>query len=267
MTNPLTASSSPALKLLAAVGLTLCCTAVSATVIDLRNAGANGGGFGNSLMFSADGIGLTVTGFGETGAESPADSDFFLLEPAEVYSWATGIGVCNSQEGIVSGNCTSSEHEVDTVGRDDLVLFQFDQVVNFERLTVDPFNGPGSDPNDRNVFYWVGNGAGAPILTTETFFTLGSLAGFAAEVESTAISSFSPFTHSLSGTGNLLLLSGDYLDRDCVTSNTSWYRPYPCQLRCHCWHQHWRRSVSPIAAGVEKLTEIHRIQIMRHDFV
>ena len=121
----------------------------------------------------------------------------------------------------MSAGCSSNEHEVDTVGRDDLVVFFFDQVVEFEFLTIDPFNGPGSDPNDRDIIYWVGNSASLPDLTTETFNTLDLLPGFSDETQSSASSSFNPYTHTLSGTGNILLLSGDYHDLGCKNKNVS----------------------------------------------
>jgi hypothetical protein len=184
---------------------------LNAATIDLRGMGSNGGGYGNSLEFnSPDGISVTLTAYGETGSKSPAGSSNFLFESAEVYSWNSGIGVCNQQEGTASGGCSSNEHEVDTVKRDDLLVFKFDQNVNFESITVDPYNGPGNDPNDRDIIYWIGQVSSMPDFTAETFNTLSLLYGFNNEIFSGASSSFSPFTHSLSGIGNILLLSGNH---------------------------------------------------------
>lgn len=186
-----------------------------AATLDLTSAGGNGGGWGNSLQFTDGDLNLEVSAFGETGAESPPGSLFYLFEQAEVYSWSTGIGACNQQEGMVGTGCNNNEHEIDTVNRDDLVVFKFNQTVNFEFLTVDPYNGPGNDPNDRDIIYWVGESALLPDLTSETFDTLDSLAGFGSETLSTASSSFHPYTHALSGTGNILMLSGNYHDLAC----------------------------------------------------
>ncbi len=192
-----------------------------AATIDFRNAGGNGGGYGNSLTFSDDGVSVTATGWAETGAEAPPNSNYYLFETAEVYSWATGIGICNRGEGLSNSGCSSSEHEVDTVSRDDLLVLYFDQTVNFEFLTVDPYNGPGSDPNDRDIIYWVGNVGSSPALGAETFDTLEFLPGFSSEIQSSASSSYNPYTHALSGTGNILLISGDYHDLNCKNKDVT----------------------------------------------
>lgn len=203
--------------------------AAQAATIDFRppNGSANGGGYGNSLTYSSDGINVTASAYAETGAQSPANSGWYLLETAQIYKWQTGLGICNRNEGLASSNCNDTEHEVDTVGRDDLLVFVFDQTVNFNSITVDPYNSSGSDPNDRDIVYWVGNlTSGLSDLTTRTFDTLDSTPGLniSAEVWSPYSSGTSAYTHSLTGTGNVLLVSGYYLDRSCknqdVTSNT-----------------------------------------------
>jgi hypothetical protein len=103
----------------------------------------------------------------------------------------------------------------------------FDRAVNFEFLTVDPFDGSGSDPNDRDIVYWIGTAASLPDLGAQTFFTLASMAGFGPEVQSPASSSYSPHTHQLTGTGNILLLSGDYRQLNCKNQNVS--TPSECE--------------------------------------
>ncbi len=195
--------------------------AADAAMIDLTGQGGNGGGFGNSLNFNQNGISLTVSAYGETGAEHPPGSLYYLFETAEVYSWNSGLGICNRHEGSAAGGCSTNEHEVDTVNRDDLLVFEFDQSVNFESITVDPFNGSGSDPNDRDIIYWVGQVSQPLHLTNETFATLSSITGIEDEIYSPVSSSYSPFTHSLTGTGNILLLSGNYYDLGCKNKNTS----------------------------------------------
>jgi hypothetical protein len=195
----------------------------ASTVIDFRNAGGGGGGYGNSLNFSSGGINVTASAYAETGAEQPPASNYYLFQTAEVYSWSTGLGICNRNEGLANVSCDNNEHEVDTVSRDDLLVLVFNQQVSFQFLTVDPFDGSGSDPNDRDIIYWVGT-LGVPSLTTHTFDTLDTIAGMAPEVLSVASSSYSPYTHALTGTGNVLLLSGNYHDLNCknadVTTNT-----------------------------------------------
>ena len=212
-------------RLLAGVVAALAlCTSAQAVTIDLTGAGGNGGGYGNTLSFSQGGIGVSVSAFAETGSGSPPGPNFYLFQTAEVYSWSTGIGACNRNEGsVLASTCSDSEHEVDTVSRDDLVMFQFDQMVSFQNLTVDPYDGSGSDPNDRDVIYWVGTASSLYNLTTKTFDTIDTLAGLGAETLSAASSSYSPYTHSLNGTGNVLIMTGNYHDLNCknqdVTSN------------------------------------------------
>ena len=183
--------------------------------------GLGTGGYGNSIIFDDWGGTLTVTAYGETGPETPSGSLYYLFEKAETWSWASGIGSCNNQEGTVGDGCDDTEHEVDTVNRDDLVVFEFDQVVNFENLTVDPYNSYGQDANDRDIIYWVGNAMDLPDLTTETFATLDDLAGFSDETHESASSGFLPFTHDLSGTGNILLVAGNYHDLSCKDKQNS----------------------------------------------
>lgn len=190
----------------------------SATV-DLTGVGSNGGGYGNSLSFTDGAVSFDVYAFGETGAETPVSSQYYSFETAEIYSWATGLGSCNRQEGMVGSGCSASEHEVDTINRDDLLVFVFDQVVDFNFLTVDPYNGPGSDANDRDIIYWAGTVASLPDLTSETFDTLAGL--FGPETHQSASEGYAPYTHSLSGTGNIFLLSGNYHDLSCKAHNSN----------------------------------------------
>lgn len=200
------------------VVLLLSSPAAFSATIDLTNAGANGGGYGNTLSFSSDGVSVTATGWAETGAEAPPGSSYYLFETAEVSSWVSGIGICNRDEGLASVGCNSAQ-EVDTVNRDDLLVLVFDQVVDFQSLTIDPFNDSGSDPNDRDIIYWIGNAVSMPSLSGATFGTLDLLTGFGGETLSAANSSYNPYTHQLSGTGNVIVISGNYHDLYCTNSN------------------------------------------------
>ena len=195
----------------------------NAVTISFLSGPANAGSWGNSLVFSNGGISVSASAFAETGTESPGSSGWYLFQTAQIYRWSTGLGICNKGEGLANVSCSETEHEVDTVGRDDLLVFVFNQTVNVESITVDPYNSSGSDPNDRDITYWVGNLASMPALTTQTFDTLGGMPTFT-ETLNLASSSFDPLTHSLTGTGNVLLISGDYTNRSCknadVTSNS-----------------------------------------------
>jgi len=195
----------------------------SAVTISFLSGPANSGSWGNSLAFSNSGISVTASAWAETGAESPAASGWYLFQTAQIYRWSTGLGVCNRNEGLASSTCSDTEHEVDTVSRDDLLVFVFSQTVNFQSITVDPYNSSGDDPNDRDITYWVGSTANLANLATQTFDTLGNMPGFS-ETQVFATSSFNPITHALTGTGNVLLVSGDYTNRSCknadVTSNS-----------------------------------------------
>jgi hypothetical protein len=199
--------------------LLLLAGSAGAVTIDFRNHPTNSGGYGNSLSFSSGGIGVSASAYAETGTQSPPASGFYLFQTAQIWSWSTGLGICNRNEGVAGSTCDSSEHEVDTIGAADLLVLVFDQAVSFFNLTVDPYDGPGSDANDRDVYYWVGNVPSLPNLLTETFDTLDNLPGFGAPVHSAASDSYDPFTHALSGTGNVLLLSGVYFNNTCKSSN------------------------------------------------
>ena len=200
--------------------------AAAATTINLAGAGGTGG-YGNSLHFSNSGIGVDVYAWAETGAEAPAGSGLYALQTAQIWSWATGLGICNSTEGLANSTCDNNEHEMDTAGRDDLMVFWFDQQVSFESLeiTVDPYDGTGSDPNDRDLRYWVSTAASPPDLSANTFNTLSPT--FGTGLLDPVSSSYGAYTHLLYGggggaiTGNLLLISGNYAIRNCMNANVT----------------------------------------------
>lgn len=195
--------------------------AAQALTIDLRGAGGSGG-FGNSLVFGGGGLSVTASAWAETGGELPAGSGYYAFQSAEIHSWSTGLGICNRSEGLAGSSCDSNEHEVDTVGRDDLLVLVFNQRVSFLSITVDPYDGPGSDANDRDILYRVGDlPGGLPNLANRSFASLGSIAGLGAEQVSAAASGYGPLSHALSGVGNVLLVSGNYHDRNCFAADVS----------------------------------------------
>lgn len=201
----------------------LAATASNAVTISFLSGPANAGNWGNSLVFSNSGISVSASAYAETGGESPGGTGWYLFQTAQIYRWSTGLGICNRNEGLASSTCADDEHEVDTVSRDDLLVFVFNQNVNLQSITVDPYNSSGSDPNDRDITYWIGNLASMPALTTQTFDTLSAMPTFT-ETLNPATSGFDPYTHTLTGTGNVLLISGDYRNRNCknadVTTNS-----------------------------------------------
>ncbi len=201
--------------------------AAQSLVIDFRNTLGPYGGFGNTLQYSSGGVTVDLYGWGETGAlQTSTPSNFWFLQTAEIYSWGSGIGVCNRVEGsLASGACSSNEHEIDTDGsRDDLLVLHFNQSVSFTNLevTVDTWEGPGDDPNDRDLRYWIATVPTAPDLSTFSFNTLSGT--FGTSYLSAATSSYNAFTHQLGGlsgplTGNLLILSGNWMNRNCTATN------------------------------------------------
>ncbi|MBM4196844.1 MAG: hypothetical protein FJ197_07065 [Gammaproteobacteria bacterium] len=214
------------------------CVSASAINIDVRGTLGPYGGFGNSLNYSAGGVNVSLYGWAETGAlQTSTPSNFWLFQTAEIYSWSTGVGVCNRVEGtLASGNCSVNEQEIDTVGsRDDLIVLYFDQIVSFGNLqvTVDPWDGPGSDPNDRDLRFWVATVAsGAPNLSTYSFNTLST--AFGTSYLSSVISSYDAYTHLLGSvigplSGNLLMISGNWFDRSCVNRNST------ADKECEAW--------------------------------
>jgi hypothetical protein len=209
---------------IAASSLGLAGTA-GAVTIDFSGSG-NVGGYGNTLQFSAGGITVDAYAWADTGAlQASTPTNWWYFQTAEVNSFPTGLGVCNRLEGLNGISCDTNEHEIDTAGtRDDLLVLHFDQLVNFENfeVTVDPWDGPGSDPNDRDVRYWIATVGGAPDLSTHSFNTLDGT--FGANTWSPATSSYNSYTHLLNvGTGalagNLLMITGNFANRSCTASN------------------------------------------------
>ncbi len=227
-------------RVLTALVLALLAANASALTLQLTGQGGAGGGYGNSLVFASGGVSVTAWAFAETGAEGPAGSGFYRFQTAEIYSWSTGLGICNRSEGLANSGCDSNEHEVDSAGRDDLLVLVFNQRVNFHSLTVDPYDGPGSDANDRDILYWVGDLPALPGLAAHTFQSLNSIAGLGAETLSAAASSYSPLTHALAGAGNVLFLAGNYHHRNCNAGNIS------ADTECEAYKI---RGISVTAAG------------------
>ena len=113
-----------------------------------------GSGFGNALDF------------GDFTINSWASTNNPYLESAQIDRFTTGLGVCNRDEGT---NCYNPSHQVDNIGADDLVLFLFDDTVQFDSILIDSFNY-----SDNDVSYWI---ADIAVPTDLTGIHLGDLVG------------------------------------------------------------------------------------------
>lgn len=157
-----------------------------AAVIDFNftSGGTNiGSGFGNVRTFTEGGVTVTVTAWGRTGSGG-------AFETAQLGRFGSGLGSCNREEGT---GCSDPIHQVDNVGADDLVLFQFSAPVNPSYITIDPTGN-----YDRDASYWVGNAVAGLDLTGENLGGLASL-GFGGRYDDDAGSSSSARNVSILG--------------------------------------------------------------------
>lgn len=182
-----------------ALATTLDLTSLISTSLD----GVGMTGTGNAIGFSEGGISGTVTAYGLTGG--------FLnnkLETAEVSAWDTGLGVCNNDEGsILAGTCSApNEHQVDTSGRIDYVVFSFDSSVVFDSVVIDPY---GSNPLDRDTRHWIGDVTLPPSLVGLMDSDIAGIAGMGGPYDQNSSASTLPLTVDLGGNvGNILILRG-----------------------------------------------------------
>lgn len=175
-------------------------TNIQATTYDFTNPGTSstqiGSGFGNALDFGD----LTVTAWGTTGA--PVGANNSLLNSGQILRFNTGLGACNRSEGT---NCNNPVHQVDNVGDDDLVMFLFDNLVDFDNIVIDPFG-----TYDRDVSFWIADITPVTDLTGVDPFTLINGTSIFGNV--TNVGNFpgsGPLTINLGGaTGNALLFGG-----------------------------------------------------------
>jgi len=108
-------------------------------------------------------------------------------------------------------------------------------MVSFNGLevSVDPWDGVDNDANDRDLRYWIATAAAAPDLSGYSLNTLSS--GFGASTLSSAPSSYNLYTHVLHSpstaplVGNLLLIAGDFVNRNCTATNISG------DVECEAW--------------------------------
>lgn len=133
----------------------------------------------------------TITGY----TYNPNGTKF---ETAVVSRWSgAGLGMERSGDG---------EHQLDNVGSDEFLLFQFNKQLSNLTFSFDP-----TGSYDRDVYYWVGNVAAGTNLNNKTTAELAAL-GFQAGVLSARGVSSSTFDVTLSnvpaGGINTVLLGG-----------------------------------------------------------
>jgi hypothetical protein len=108
------------LALAAAVGLT---TASQATTITFDFAASNSGGWQNSLSYSQGGLDLTVIGKDTNGGAG------------QVATWAGhGLGMRSQSDCVLWGICVGTDHQIDSFGLNDVVIFTFNKAVNIAGL-------------------------------------------------------------------------------------------------------------------------------------
>ena len=173
----------------------------ASTVYDFTNPGGTpstqiGSGFGNALDFG----GLTVNAWGTTGVPTNANSK---LDEGQILRFGTGLGACNKTEGT---NCNNPIHQVDNVGDDDLVLFKFDNAVDFNNIVIDPFGF-----FDRDVSFWIANitPTESNLVNFDPFSLINGTSIFGAATNITNSAGSGPLSINLGGaTGNALLFGG-----------------------------------------------------------
>ncbi len=151
-------------------------TAAASTIWDFRTGGSPmtvvGSAWGNVRTFTMGTETVRVTAWADDGTTPPLPSF------ASAYSgqYSTGLGICNRTEAILSGSLLAcradggSHDQVDNLGENDFMLFEFSAAQAMEWITIDPY---GLD--DRDVTYWIGNVTSPLNLAGLTFSDLPGL--------------------------------------------------------------------------------------------
>jgi hypothetical protein len=128
------------------------------------------GSTGNTRTYTSGGITLTVSAWAYTFGSSDT-----ALAPAALGKWTPGLGVCNNTE-----DCEDPQHQVDNIGAEDWVLFQFSSPVDVTSVTIDP-----SGTWDRDVSYFLRNSMTALNLNGVTYAGLAGV-GFGGQQNDSA---------------------------------------------------------------------------------
>lgn len=124
-----------------------------ATTFNFPSGSLSGGGFGNSMSLTVDGITVTATAWGLTD-----DSGAVLVwEEGQLGDWSYGLGDCNADEG---GGCGSPSHTVDNMGQLDGVLFELSESVLLDSVFITAW------APDYDASYWAGVGEFSPLGLT-----------------------------------------------------------------------------------------------------
>jgi hypothetical protein len=104
------------------------------------------GTLSNTRTYSSGGVTVIVSGWTATGAGGQ-------LDRAQVGQWnGAGLGICTSGDG--GAGCGSPQHQVDNLGAQEFLLFQFSVPVDPTSVVINP-----SGTYDRDVRYFVGSAA------------------------------------------------------------------------------------------------------------
>ncbi len=112
---------------------------------DLQSTDPDPGYVGNCIHLDGECVKLTVSAW-SYGTHRGRGHDSFA--EAALGQWSTGLGVLNRNE---LRHRSPYDHQVDSVGEADYVLFFFDHPVRLLDLTIDPYGVWDSD-----VMYWSG---------------------------------------------------------------------------------------------------------------
>jgi hypothetical protein len=108
------------LGLAAALGVA---ASANAATVTFDFTAANSGGWANSLAYTNGGVTLTVTGGDTTGGSG------------KVQTWKNaGLGLKSASDCTLWGICTGVDHQIDSVGRDDIAYFSFSKAVSIASL-------------------------------------------------------------------------------------------------------------------------------------
>ncbi len=179
-------------KLLLFAALAACSLQAAIVHFDTGNGTQSGSGFTNSIFFNAGDFTVTATAFSLLN-----NGDTF--SNAQLGQYSTGLGACNSNEGLY---CGSPDHQFDNGGSRDFLLLVFSQAVTINSVTIDPYAPSNAD---RDVAYFLGNVSTPLDLNGTTLAQLVGL-GFGGEIDNNGTQSLAPRTVDINaGTYNALL--------------------------------------------------------------
>jgi len=208
----------------------LCVTGLAgAATFDFTASGGttSGSGFGITRTYTDGTVRVVISAFGE-----PASGSNLQTANLGYHGSPYGLGVCNQTEGV---SCSSPNHQVDSFGSDDYVLFAFQAfngtswvAASFDTfaLTIGPHGDSYSDPSpdtcsgdcaDTDFTYYLKATTGAVNLSGST----AAAQGFGSGILSAGVHtpSGTTVTRSLSGPASYLLVRAGGTD-----SYNDWFK-------------------------------------------